>query len=199
VASQEKIYATHIRSYSFNLIEAVEEQLELARRTGCRLQISHLQAVGAANWSQQEPALEKIALDAGIDVAFDCYPYIAGSTMLTLLMPQWSLAGGIQSLLSRLHEPSQRRRIASEIPNSLPWRWSDIYISGVESDRNKSAVQRNLAELSAIQGKEPVEIMFDLLIEEKGMVNVILFSQCEENLKQTLTHPLSLIVSDFLC
>jgi dihydroorotase/N-acyl-D-amino-acid deacylase len=198
VARQGKIYATHIRSYSSNLVEAVEEQIELARRTECRLQISHLQAVGADNWPQQETALEKIELarQEGIDVAFDCYPYVAGSTMLTMLMPQWSLDGGIKSLLTRLCAPSERRRISDEIKDSLPWRWSDIFISGVESERNKSAVQQNLSELSAIRNKHPVEIMIDLLIEEKGKVNVILFNQSEENLRQTIAHPLSLIVSD---
>ena len=38
--------------------------------------------------------------------------------------------------------------------------------------------------------------MIDLLLEEKGDVNIICFNQCEENLQQTLTHPLSLIISD---
>ena len=85
VARRGKIYATHMRDYGFRLIEAVDEQIELARRTGCRLQISHLQAVGEANWTRQAPALERIerARDEGIDIAFDCYPYVAGSTVLT--------------------------------------------------------------------------------------------------------------------
>src|SRR4029077_19813154 len=43
VAKQGKVYATHMRSYSFGLMESIEEQLDLAREAGCKLQISHLQ------------------------------------------------------------------------------------------------------------------------------------------------------------
>jgi 3-hydroxyacyl-CoA dehydrogenase, NAD binding domain len=94
VARQGKTYATHMRDYGDHLAEAVDEQLQLARKTGCRLQISHLQAVGPRNWDKQQAALDKIATAAadGIDVGFDCYPYTRGSTVLTQLLPQW--AGG---------------------------------------------------------------------------------------------------------
>jgi len=198
VAKNGKTYATHIRSYSDKLVEAIDEQLELARRTGCRLQISHFQAAGAANWHLQQIALEKLerAHDEGLDVAFDCYPYIAGSTVMTMLMPAWSLDGGVESMVARLLDPAQRRRISSEIVATLPWRWHDIYIAGVESEKNKKAIQRNLLELSDSAEVDPVNVMLDLLIEEKGMVNVLLFNQSESNLKQTLCHPLSIIVSD---
>ena len=94
VARRDKIYSTHMRDYGVRLVEAVEEQ-ELARHTGCRLQISHFQVAGEANWSLQSKALEKIerARKEGIDVAFDCYPYVYGSTVLSQLLPQWALGG----------------------------------------------------------------------------------------------------------
>jgi dihydroorotase/N-acyl-D-amino-acid deacylase len=198
VARHDKIYATHMRSYFSGLLDAVGEQLELARRTGCRLQISHLQAVGAANWRLQAPALERIekARQEGIDVGFDCYPYVAGSTVLTQALPQWTLEGGLEGLLARLGDPGERARIARETEASIEWRWSDIYISAVASERNRAAVGRNLAELAEQRDKKPVDVMLDLLAEEKGAVNMLCFNQSEENLRQTLTHPLSVIISD---
>jgi len=197
-ARHDKIYATHMRSYFSGLLEAVREQIELARRTGCRLQISHLQAVGAANWRLQAPALELIekARQEGIDVGFDCYPYVAGSTVLTQALPQWTLEGGLEGLLARLGDPLQRARIARETEASLEWRWSDIYISAVGSEHNRTAVGRNLAELAQQRGTKPVDVMLDLLVEERGAVNMLCFNQSEENLRQTLTHPLSVIISD---
>jgi N-acyl-D-amino-acid deacylase len=58
------------------LEEAIEEQMELAPQTGCRLQISHLQAVGQRNWSRQRKVLARIeaARDQGIDVPSTVIP-----------------------------------------------------------------------------------------------------------------------------
>lgn len=198
VARHDKIYATHMRNYFSGLLEAIREQIELARRTGCRLQISHLQAVGAANWHLQGPALDLIdkARRQGVDIAFDCYPYVAGSTVLTQALPQWTLEGGLEGLLARLADPGERGRIARETEASIEWRWSDIYISAVGSERNRAAVGRNLAQLAEQRAKKPVDVMLDLLIEERGAVNMLCFNQSEENLRQTLTHPLSVIISD---
>ena len=198
VATRGKIYATHMRNYFSGLVTAVEEQIELARRTGCRLQISHLQAVGASNWPLQPLALHRIeaAASEGIDVAFDCYPYLAGSTVLTQVLPQWTLGGGIDALLARLRDPSERARIAMETRSTIEWRWSDIYISSVASDFNRPAIGKNLEELGLLRNCAPLDAMLDLLIEESGAVNMLCFNQSEENLRETLTHPLSIVISD---
>src|SRR5205823_11160864 len=142
VARHGKLYATHMRDYAVRVVEAVEEQLELARRTGCRLQISHFQAAGQANWSRQAAALEKIerARDEGIDVAFDCYPYICGSTVLTQLLPQRALDGGFEGLAARLADPTKRGRIRRETIAGMIHRWSDLSISAVASAANQPLV-----------------------------------------------------------
>jgi dihydroorotase/N-acyl-D-amino-acid deacylase len=198
VAKHGKIYASHIRSYATQLIEAVDEQLELARRTGCRLQISHLQAVGSSNWPLLDTALEKVELASaeGLGVAFDCYPYLAGSSVLTMLLPQWSLDGGVAAMLSRLRDLSLRKQIIADTIKSLPWKWSDVIISGVNSNHNQQALQHTLLEVGDMRGVAPVEAMLDLLIEENGRVNVILVNQSDENLRRIITHPLSMIASD---
>ena len=100
-ARKEKIYTTHIRSYFAGLVDAIDEQIDLARRSGGRLQISHLQAVGAANWHLQRIAIDRMekANASGVDVEFDCYPYVAGSSVLTQVLPQNALDGGIPKLM----------------------------------------------------------------------------------------------------
>lgn len=198
VARRDKIYTTHMRSYFSGVVDAIDEQLELARRTGCRLQISHLQIVGSKNWDLQDRMMERIetAKTEGIDIAFDCYPYVAGSTVLTQVLPQWTLEGGTESLLARLTDPAEHRKIAAETKEVIEWRWSDIYISATGSEKNRSAIGHNLAELAEQHGKPPVEVMIDLLIEERADVNMLSFNQSEENLRQTLGHPLSMVISD---
>jgi N-acyl-D-amino-acid deacylase len=198
VARQDKIYSTHMRSYSFGLEDAVDEQLALARRTGCRLQISHLQTVGQMNWPNQSRVIEKVerARDEGIDVAFDCYPYVAGSTVLTQLLPQSALDGGVPALIARLQDARQRAEIAREMMGSFAHRWEDILISAVPTDANQQLIGLNLAEVGALRKESPLDAMMNVLIEENGEVNMITFNQSEDNLRQTLSHPLSIVISD---
>jgi len=198
VARHEKTYATHMRGYGDLLIEAVDEQLQLARRTGCRLQISHFQAVGPRNWNKQAVALEKIeiAVAQGLDVGFDCYPYIAGSTVLTQLLPQWALEGGIDALLAKLTDGTERKRIAAETEASLEQGWTNILIAGLERSANRHLIGQSIATIATSRRREPVDVVFDLIQDEQGRVNMLEMNQSEANLRQTICHPLSCIISD---
>jgi dihydroorotase/N-acyl-D-amino-acid deacylase len=198
VARHGKIYATHMRDYGDHVIDAVEEQLELARRTNCRLQISHLQAAGPRNWEKQALVLERIdkAAAEGLDVGFDCYPYTYGSTILIQLLPTWVLEGGIGGLLARLDHPHDRKRIAAETESSLTQGWSGILISSVGSNANRKLIGESIAAIAEMREREPVEVVLDLIQEERGRVNMLERNQSEANLRQTLTHPLSCIISD---
>ncbi len=189
VARRGKLYATHMRSYSRGLVDAVREQITLARETGCRLQISHLQAAGRANWDLQRRALEEIenAHAAGVDVEFDIYPYQCGSTVLTQWLPEWALDGGTAALMKRLRNAADRARIAAEAGAQRAQEWSDITVSGVGSTRNAHRVGTALGD---------VEDALTLLEQEEARVNVISFNQSEENLRQLLAHPLCSVISD---
>jgi dihydroorotase/N-acyl-D-amino-acid deacylase len=195
VARSGKLYATHMRSYADGLVEAVREQLALARAAGCRLQISHLQAAGRVNWDLQQRALDEIeaARAEGIDVEFDIYPYQCGSTVLTQWLPAWALEGGKNALLDRLRDEALRPRIAEETEHSRPQLWSDITISGTQSGR---LVGRTIEEVAVERGAEPALTVLDLLIEEEAGINVISFNQSEANLRQLITHPLCSVISD---
>lgn len=198
VAKHGKVYATHMRDYSDRLEEAVEEQLELAKRIGCRLQISHLQAVGSRNWTRQRRVLDRLemAVESGLDVSFDCYPYTRGSTVMTQLLPQSALEGGIDGLLQRLADPLQREQIGLEAERELAQGWEGIQISAVGSAKNESLVGLSLAAIASQTHKSPVELMLDLLVQEHGDVNILEINQSEENLRETLCHPLANVISD---
>jgi N-acyl-D-amino-acid deacylase len=198
VAERGKIYCTHMRDYSFRLLEAIDEQIALAEKTGCRLQISHLQAVGRANRSLNERALKRIeeASVSGVDIAFDCYPYVAGSTVMTQLLPQWALEGGVDSLLQKLASRDERNRIEQEMLASFAYSWDELLVSAVGTEVNQSAVGESLETLAKLRGTNPVEVIFDLLTEEQGRVSIINFNQSEDNLRRNLNHPLAIIISD---
>lgn len=198
VARHGRIYATHMRDYGDHLVEAVDEQLQLARRTGCRLQISHLQAVGPRNWRRQQVAIDRIerAHTHGVDVAFDCYPDTRGSTVLSQLLPQRALEGGLSELIGRLNDPSARAEIAAETETSLAQGWDGILVASVRTAANQSLLGHTIAAIAAQRSVAPVEAALDLLVEERGQVNMLEINQSEDNLRQALAHPLSNVISD---
>jgi dihydroorotase/N-acyl-D-amino-acid deacylase len=198
VAARDRLYATHMRGYSSGLLAAIREQIAMARNTGCRLQISHLQATGRMNWKLMPQALEEIesARREGIDVEFDIYPYQCGSTVLTQWLPRWALDGGTDEMCRRLSNVDDRRRIAEEVTATIPQGWEDITITGVRSDKNAVIVGKTLAQIARIWRAEPVDAMLELLFEERGAVNTVAFNQSEENLRTVITHPLCSVISD---
>jgi dihydroorotase/N-acyl-D-amino-acid deacylase len=198
VAASDKLYATHMRGYANTLLPALREQISMARNTGCRIQISHLQAAGRANWPSLTRALEEIetARRDGIDIEFDIYPYQCGSTVLTQWLPRWALDGGADEMCSRLANPEERHKIREEVEASTAQSWDDITITGVASEANAPLVGLTLAAIGKKWAVEPVEAMLELLLVERGAVNVVSFNQSEDNLRTLLTHPLCSVISD---
>jgi N-acyl-D-amino-acid deacylase len=195
VARRGGVYATHMRSYSAGLMEAVAEQISIAEESECRLQISHLQAAGPDHWPLQQKAIEAIeqASARGVDVAFDAYPWLAGSTVLTQMLPQSALEGGISNLLSRLRDPVQRESIRTRIQPEA--RWNGVVITSVANHAG-SLVGRSIQEIADERTSNPESVVIDILLEQQGMVNVVEHCQSPENLHALLTHPLAMVVTD---
>ena len=195
VKRRNKVYATHMRSYSLGLVDAVEEQLTIAAASGCRLQISHLQAAGEDYWPLQQEAIDAIddAAARGIDVAFDVYPWLAGSTVLTQLLPQDALDGGIPELLTRLRDPAQREAIHGKIRPEA--RWNGVVITSAQKDE-ATLVGRSVQDIANARGIDPESAVMDILLEQQGNVNIVEHCQSLDNLHALMTHPLATVVTD---
>ncbi len=194
-ARRGAVYATHMRSYSAGLVDAVEEQLSIARASGCRLQISHLQAAGEDFWPLQQRAIDAIenASAEGVDVSFDAYPWLAGSTVLTQLLPQTALDGGIAQLLAQLADPLQREKIRPAIKPEA--RWSMVVITA--AGRNEAGlVGRSIEDIAGERETTPEDAVMDILLEQEGEVTIVEHCQSRENLHALLTHPLATVVTD---
>ncbi len=195
VARRGGVYATHMRSYSAALVEAVEEQISIAEASGCRLQISHLQAAGPDHWPLQQRAIAAIelAVARGVDVAFDAYPWLAGSTVLTQVLPQSALEGGIIQLLSRLRDPVQRESIRTGIQPEA--RWTGVVVTSVANNA-ASLVGRSIQQIADERESDPESVVIDILLEQQGNVNIVEHCQSIENLHALLTHPLAIVITD---
>jgi len=189
------VYATHMRSYSAGLVDAVEEQISIARASGCRLQISHLQAAGEDFWPLQERAIAAIedASADGIDVSFDAYPWLAGSTVLTQMLPQKALDGGITQLLERLADPVKREEIRPGIKPEA--RWSGVVITAAQKNEEE-LVGRSIEDIARERRTTPQDAVMDILLEQDAQVTIVEHCQSRENLHALVTHPLATIVTD---
>lgn len=188
------LYATHMRDEGDQLLEALEETLSVARRTGISLQISHFKVAYARNWHKIDEALARIdrALAEGIDVFCDRYPYIAGSTGFSSFnFPLWALQGTTAEFLERLKNPTLESRLRSYVSEREQklGSWDKVLISSVASEKNRSLEGKTVLQGMQESGKDAFEFMRDLVIEENNRVGQIIFMMSEDNLKRILAHP----------
>ncbi|MFC0333599.1 amidohydrolase family protein [Paenibacillus sepulcri] len=202
------LFSTHIRGEGNNLIPSVKEVIWIAEKTGVSLHISHLKAAGKRNWGKVMEAMELIeqARARGLDVTCDVYPYSAGSTSLTTVLPPWSLEGGIASALEVCRDPGLRKRIREELGSEQEdWDnlvcstgWQSIYLSAVHTDKNRELEGKHIEEISEMRGQHPVDCMLDLLLEEEGRISIVYFHMADDDVKQVIGYERSLIASDSL-
>jgi len=183
-------YATHMRSESDHLTDAVEEALEVGRRTGVPVQISHLKSMDRRNWHKLPDVLELIEQSrrAGIDVTADRYPYCASSTGLDALLPVRACAGGTAAEMERLRDPALRSRILAELFARTPEEeiGATTMLARLSGDANAHLQGRMLAEAAALRGQSVGNALCDLLIEEQLDIDAIFFCMNEDNLRTIL-------------
>jgi len=200
VAERGGCYSTHMRSESEGLENAVEETLGVAKASGVRLQISHVKTSGHRNWPKIAWLKERLfrARAEGLDVTCDRYPYIAGSTGLHFVLPNWAKEGGPGAELGRLADPAMRRKVADAVAADFPEpaSWQRIMVSWAPGAANKRFEGKTIAEIATVLNRDPINTVFDLLTEERLNVDAIIFSMCEENLREILAWPFVAIGSD---
>jgi len=206
VAARDGIFVVHQRDEGYNLSQSFAEVCQVARQSGVHLHVSHLKAYGQVNWPLMDRVLEaaEAFLKEGGQVTWDRYPYLAGCTVLSAVLPDWTLAGGTQALVTNLMDPEFRARIHQDFRKGLDvWNnralsigWSNIVISGVSSEKNRWVEGRDCADLACACGKDPVDFVCDLLAEEKLAVTKISVYGSEQVLEKVLRHPQATVGSD---
>lgn len=200
-------YASHIRGEGEALLDAVGEALRIGRETGVPVHLSHHKAQGRSHWGQVEESLGLVdaAIAAGRDVTLDQYPYAAGSTTLTAVLPAWAMEGGIPALLASLRGSGFKSRVLDEMLPSgqdvpaLNWHGFDvdtIMISWLPEGPNKQYEQMLLTDVAARRNENPAEAALYLIESERARVQIITFSMSESDVQQVMRHPHGAVASD---
>ncbi|MFA6918330.1 MAG: amidohydrolase family protein, partial [Candidatus Gracilibacteria bacterium] len=191
-----KVFSLHLRNEGRDIISAISEAIDLAKESGVSLQISHFKVMGKQNWPLAYEALGKIeeAQKSGIDVGFDVYPYTQTGSVLYVYLPAWAAEGGKRMLVRRLKEKHLREKIIEEMKEGAQYHYENAIVA--ISSLSKSLPERKISKIAEARGISAEEVIVELLIASEGRVITLLDCLGEENVRNAIKHPLSVIASD---
>jgi N-acyl-D-amino-acid deacylase len=206
-ANYGRFFVVHIRNEGDHGLQAIREVVGICQEAGCPLHISHLKVAGKRNWGKagQTLALIEEARHQGLEVTFDQYPYIAGSTMLDALIPPRFHAGGTARLLESLKNRSAREEIRQAQENIKPeiWEnlvdslgWDKIMINSVKTEANRFVEGKTITEIAREMNKTPLDAVCDLLIAEENAVTMTVFYGKEEDVREIMRSEYMVLCSD---
>jgi N-acyl-D-amino-acid deacylase len=194
------IYASHIRNEADDIMTALKEAETIGEQAKIPVEVWHMKCAGRKNWGRMKEVLEEIesARARGIDITADIYPYPASSTGLAASLPPTASEGGVLKLVARLKDPEERARIRREVENPTGG-WESLFhnvggpdgvlVVGVRTQANKQYQGKRLSEIARLRGKDPIETMFDLLVEENGSVDCVYFAMSEDDVRTAMAAP----------
>ncbi len=197
-AERNRVFTWHVRDYGAGLTDSVDQALQVARETGCRTQISHLQAVGRRNWPQLQAVLDRIEAGraGGLRIGTDIYPYLHGNAPLAQRVPAWAQQGPASEWVPRLRDPRIRARIRDAWAD-LPVGWDETMISWFP-DADPHLLGRPVSEIVAERGLDPRDWALDLLAEHGTSILMVAGGRSDLALRTVLSQPSAVVASDGL-
>ncbi|MCC3275830.1 D-aminoacylase [Arthrobacter sp. zg-Y20] len=197
VAEHGGFYAPHHRSYGKNALAAYAEMIGLCRDSGCALHLSHATMNFAENKGRAGELLALIdeALDDGVDITLDTYPYLPGATTLSAILPSWASSGGTAQTLQRLADPASLERIRKDVEvngsdgcHGVVAEWDTLEISGVRNPALGGFVGRTIAAIAAESDTAPFDVFVHILRADSLGTGILQHVGHEENVRTIMTH-----------
>ena len=194
------IYATHMRNESDAVLSAIDEALRIGREAHIPVEIWHIKVAGRENWGRMPEVVAKInaARAEGVDVSANTYSYTAWFNTMSAFVPPWAHDGGDAKLIERLKDPAMRARIRKDMMSpSRGWdnEWQEIpgpesvLIGVVQNPKLLPLQGKTLADIAKIWNKDPMDALFDLLIEDNAFTEVAVFGMSEPDVALALQQP----------
>ncbi|UVJ39598.1 amidohydrolase family protein [Arthrobacter sp. CJ23] len=190
-------YAPHHRSYGKGALGAYAEMIGLSRDTGCALHLSHATMNFAENKGRAGELLELIdaALDDGVDITLDTYPYLPGATTLSAILPSWASSGGTQATLDRLSDPDTLAKIRESVEiygsdgcHGVVAEWDTLEISGVQNSALAGYVGKTIKDIAAEANSEPFDVFAQILRDDRLGTGILQHVGHEENVQAIMKH-----------
>ena len=194
------MYISHMRSEGDRIEPAVDELVEIARKSGGPAEIYHMKMSGRKNWGKMDAVIGKIeaARADGVRITADMYNYTAGATGLDAAMPLWVQDGGLEAWIERLRDPVIRARVKAEMMDENA-NWENlakragnpdnVLLLGFKNPRLKPLTGKTLGQVAKMRGTSPEDTAIDLVIEDGSRVGTAYFLMDEANVKRQIGLP----------
>ncbi len=200
-------YASHIRDEGDAILPALDEAFRIGREARIPVEIWHLKAAGKSNWGRMPEIVARIdaARKSGLDVAADTYGYPAAFNTFSAVIPPWAHDGGDKKLIERLKDPAMRARIRKEMETpSGDWNneWQQVkgpesfILSAVQNPKLMPLQGKTIAEIAKLWNKDPIDTVFDILIEDEAFTMVGMFIMSEPDVALAIRQPWVSICND---
>lgn len=196
LAEYDAVYASHMRNEDEFLVSAVEEAVEIGKKSGARVEISHFKACNKPFWDRLEPAMKVIeaAREEGLQITADRYPYNAYNTSLSVFLPPWARAGEADDVRARLNDPANDKVFRENAKSKF------IRIGGADKflicdSENPHWIGKTLADGMAETGLNGYDFIKERLLEDLR-TDMIGFAMDERNLHKVLKKDYVMIGSD---
>jgi len=208
------IYSSHIRHEGTGVFDAVKEAIAVGRRAGIPVDVIHLKIADQSLWGRMPGVIALIdeARREGVNVQANVYPYTRGNNDLVSIIPPWAHQGGTRALLDRMKDRSLRDRMKRDIRAGLPgWYnhftavggdWSRMLVSARLNPANQHFQGQTMDKIIAAKSAglnpapDPLDVLFDFLIEENGTINTIYAHHTENDMNLALVQPWCSVGSD---
>ncbi|MEY3619853.1 MAG: hypothetical protein RLZZ391_219 [Bacteroidota bacterium] len=203
IASKGGVYASHIRNEENQVVEAVNEAIHIGRAANIPVEISHFKISGQNNWGRSKETIPLVvnARKEGIDVTIDQYPYTASSTQLSVLLPDWVLSDGQDSIFARLKNPLIRKKVANEIIGILKERgikhFTYAVVANYKADSNYNG--KDIEAINLLRGNKHTALAeAETIIQmmEQGGAQMIYHGMNESDVKAIMQYPFNMFASD---
>ena len=197
----------HVRNEGDGILPAMKEIIAVAKALHIPLHVSHLKCIGKKNWGVRPREILRLFDDAaaeGIQVDFDLYPYLTGSTQLVHVLPPAYQQGGTEAILKRLSDPDCRKRLteilsrpSDEFENIVELAGFDkIYASTLHTEEFGPYAGQSIAEIAERLGRDPYDTLYDILLAEKCQVTMLDTIASEEDMLYFLSDERANLISD---
>jgi len=196
IVADNGVYVTHMRGYGALAPIGMREVYDIARATGVPAHVSHFN--GRADLLL--PLIDE-GRALGLDLTFDTYPYLAGSTILGMVaLPGWVQEGGIDVTVARLRDPVVKARLESEwFSGAIPYSLDNLSIGRVAHSDWQWAEGRTVAAAAEAAKLAPGDFVCDILAASDMAVGIIAFrpgDRTEADVRAILRHPAHMAGSD---
>ncbi|MDF2560753.1 MAG: hypothetical protein K0R99_2199 [Microbacterium sp.] len=198
VAERGGYWAPHTRSYGGGALGAYREALDIGRRTGCPIHLTHATMNFTPNRGRAAELLALIdeAIADGVDVTLDTYPYLPGATTLAALLPsRLAATGDLLGAVTAL-DTAGREAVRMELEevgcdgfHGEKADWTQIQISGTAHPALADLVGRTVAEIAATTGRRAVDVVLDTIVADAGATGILMHIGDEENVRAIMRHP----------